>query len=483
MACGRPAIGQEGYCSLHFGLHCKPNEDIPANPLFARDFASVIAAGDGNWSGFVFPAGVKFPNEVSFDVNARGSRLSAFELQDVKFKGAVDFSDAVFKSELKLRAVTFEGTVLFERCRFEGPVDFLHVRCESGASFYRSDFAGRTILRAHFSNSANFNETIFREGVNFSGWRNVTLGVSNSLMSISSTAALGSAHGDEKPSLTYRFQMAKKLASGWVSAKWSRIRNAVDSKITKINAHLNRIKRRFSKTQPGTQNFTMFEKEGHLESVVFLKPDQTVFSAVDLSRVYFRGTNLRGVRFLGVNWWQPVFSRNGLYDEIFIRLNSDGPFRHQYLPALEETCRNARVALEENRNFVAATDFYVAEMEAARAQLSLLQRHVFSVTALYHTVSRYGSSVGIAIRGLVLVYFFQLSLNLLVQLGIGGTPDSQIFSAAALRSLKVLLLQAPDAGFTVATGIQAWIDVVFRVIGPVQVAMVALAFRARIKRH
>jgi hypothetical protein len=222
----------------------------------------------------------------------------------------------------------------------------------------------------------------------------------------------------------------------------------------------------------------MFEGEGQFQGVIFLKPDQILFSEVDLSRVHFRGTNLRGVRFLGVKWWQPIFNRNGLYDEVFIKRSVDGPFRHVSLPVLEETCRNARVALEENRSFNTASDFYIAEMEAVREQQGFCRRHLFSVTALYRSVSRYGTSVGAAFWMLSLIYFLHVTGSIYVQLSIGLEPSLEEFLEVALRSLKILLLVRTEHIME-----QSWLDIGLRILGPIQLAMLAIAFRARIKRH
>ena len=217
------------------------------------------------------------------------------------------------------------------------------------------------------------------------------------------------------------------------------------------------------------------------KKLLFLKPNQILFSEVDLSRVHFRGTNLRGVRFLGVKWWQPVFNRNGLYDEVYVKSSPDGPFRHLSLPVLEETCRNARVALEENRSFNAASDFYIAEMEAVREQQSFCRRHIFSVTALYRSVSRYGTSVGAAFWMLSLIYFLHVTASIYVQLPIGLVPSLEEFLEVALRSLKILLLVRTEQSLTLMP--QPWLDIGLRLLGPIQIAMLAIAFRARIKRH
>jgi hypothetical protein len=261
------------------------------------------------------------------------------------------------------------------------------------------------------------------------------------------------------------------------------INKAIKSQFIKAKNHFRHLKRKFAKSDPNAEVFMMFEAEGQLQGVIFLKPDKVLFSQVNLSKVYFQGTNLRGVRFLGVNWWQPAFKRNGLYDEIFIGKSSDGPFRHLYLPILEETCRNTRVALEENKSFNMASDFYIAEMEAVRQQQNILERHILSVTALYRFVSRYGTSVGTSIRVLALIYFLHVSSSLYIHSPIPLTELIDEFMATALRSIKVMLLAQPETKSGAISNGQSWLDVGLRLIGPIQIAMIAMAFRSRIKRH
>ena len=218
--------------------------------------------------------------------------------------------------------------------------------------------------------------------------------------------------GNTKSTLNQRIQ--KRLIQSWSLICQSAVQLQSKAKkiIEKTHNRLIGFRRKYAKVDPNTEIFIMFEGEGQFQSVIFLKPDQVLFSEVDLARVHFRGTNLRGIRFLGVKWWQPAFNRNGLYDEVYIKSTVDGPFRHLSLPALEETCRNARVALEENRNFNTASDFYIAEMDAVREQQGFWRRHFFSVTALYRCVSRYGTSVGTALWVLCLIYFLHVTASI-----------------------------------------------------------------------
>jgi len=478
--CTRSIQGNSQYCSLHFGYDRKLTDEILENPHFEKDFQTFIDANDGDWRGFVFPDGIKLPKEIPFMVDARESRLASFEQMDVVFNAPVDFSDATFKGAFALRGSVFEDTVIFDRCRFEGPVDVLNVQCKKSASFYRADFAGRTILRANFPTFVNFNEVVFRDATIFAGWRNINM--TASCFTSSPGFAVGLISGGSKPSMGQKIRLRLVQTRNLLSRFTKYLKNMSVDAAKMIHSRLMALHHRFAKVDLNTRIFRVFEGEGQLQGVVFMKPDQTLFSEVDLSKVYFRGTNLRGVRFLGVKWWQPIFKRNGLYDEVFIRQSKDGPFRHLNMPVLEETCRNARVALEENRDFNAASDFYIAEMEAARSQLPFFQRHLFSVNALYRSVSRYGTSVATALWVLALLYFLHFTASVYFELPSGTFPCYPRLLEVALRSLKVLLL-ATDPKILNVSNTQSWFDAALRLFGPIQIAMIAIAFRARIKRH
>lgn len=475
-SCGRTTSGSRSYCSLHDGCGSEPS-----HPDFEESFAALLDAKDGDWRGIVFPRGVKLPRKIDFPVNARGCQFNALDLDGVVFIGTVDFSEAVFNDEAIFRSVVFEDVVTFERCRFNGPIDFLNVLCRKSASFFRADFSGRSILRINFQGSVTFHQAIFRDGVSFAGWRNIT-GRAIAATSFSVSGRITASTG-RKPTVQEHVRIVLVAIQSWAKSKWMQLKQKALGTAKKVQNRYRSFLRQFARADSDTQVFRMFEAEGQFQDVVFIKPDQTTFSQVDLSHVYFRGTNLRGVRFLGVVWWQPKLRRNGLYDELSIRLSKDGPFRYQYLPILEETCRNARVALEENRSFGMASDFYVGEMEAARAQLSFLERHLFSVAALYRFVSLYGTNVGVALRVLALLYSLHLAGTLAIQFDESATLSVGVISDATLRSFKVLIQQNPETITSIGSHFQAWLDAAFRVLGLIQVAMVALAFRSRIKRH
>jgi hypothetical protein len=268
----------------------------------------------------------------------------------------------------------------------------------------------------------------------------------------------------------------------WLHKCWKALCVAADAANAKARGTITRMRRRFQTTDPETTLYQVFEAESNMEGVVFLRPAQTAFLNVDLSNVLFRGTNLRGIYFVGVNWWQPQLRRNGLRDEVFFGLSADGPFRYAFLPALEETCRNARVALEDNRSFNVASDFYVGEMEALRRRLPFLRRHIASVPALYRIVSKYGTSVGQALLVLLCLIGIHTLITMLLAHSAPGTRITDSFLRAGYQTARLLAFQSlstADAAYSV----QGWLDVLFRVLFPIQLAMLALAFRSRIKRH
>jgi uncharacterized protein YjbI with pentapeptide repeats len=454
LSCQR-TVSDDGYCVFHQGCNRKLDEKPLSNPQFQFAFDLLLAQKDGNWDGFVFPAEIKLPRTIDFPVNLRWARFAAFDQSNVTFENITDFSDAIFFGNTVFRNVTFKCRTDFNRCRFEASFELQHTHFEAAASFLHAEFSKRALFRADFVGSCNLNETTFRESVAFAGW------------------SMSEEHLSETIS-----PMPAELTI------FQKINKQLKQTKEKVNSFFHQTVRKFSTQSKNVKLYRVFENKGELSNVMFLKPDQVSFSKTNLSKVSFGGTNLRGVRFLDVDWWQPKLGRNGPCDEIFIRLNKDGPFRYQNLPVLEQTCRNIRVSLEESRDFNVASDFYIAEMEALRAQLPFLRRHFFSVVALYRFVSNYGTSVATALRVLAYLLILHLVITLLIRL---PEISAQLFLSLpedALRSIKILSLQM--IGFAEQSNLpaaQRWLDAVFRIFAPIQIAMLVLAFRARIKRH
>lgn len=470
------------YCIFHYGYNKETNPD---KPNFQEAFTKLLDSEDGDWEGFVFPVNFVFPavKEISFPINACGCTLFSLKVDNkVTFKESVSFSGSVFRTSLILSNTVFEDASIFDHCQFEGTVEFLNVHFKKSARFSRADFAERTILRVNFSESVIFNEAIFRGVTIFTGWRNTTLTTSGSV-ELPSVFMNHELSGEKNITIKQLFKIGFQKVHKFYSKLRKQFSTFLSNLHKKFKNILQNLHRKYAKSDPNVKFFKVFESEGRLEGVIFLQPDKVLFSQLSLSKVYFRGTNLRGVRFLAVDWWQPILKRNGVYDELFISKSSDGAFRYSNLPVLEETCRNIRVALEENRSFNLASDFYLAEMEAVRQQQSFFRRHFLSVTALYRFVSRYGTSVGTAIRVLFLIYLLHIASSLYIQSPIEFTSFFKELMTTALRSIKILLFVQTETQNATLTPAQSWLDVGLRLVGPIQITMVAFAFRSRIKRH
>jgi hypothetical protein len=213
----------------------------------------------------------------------------------------------------------------------------------------------------------------------------------------------------------------------------------------------------------------------------FARPAQVLFKQVNMSKVTLGGTNLRGARFEEVQWSQVTPRRKGLYDEIALRDESREPTEGE-LQTLEEAYRYMRVALEDNRSYAAATDFYVGEMEANRKRQKGLGRYL-SVVALYRGLSHYGTSVWVAVGWLVAFFVLHLGVTAALQSPTEADLTCSLSELGA-RSFRLMLLQAESNGTALPHPvIQSWVDASFRVVAVIQIALVVFAFRGKIKRY
>lgn len=242
----------------------------------------------------------------------------------------------------------------------------------------------------------------------------------------------------------------------------------------------------------------LFDSETVMTEVEFRRPESTKFIGVDMSKVSLTGTDVSGVHFYDVKFFQPALKRQGLYDEILLLNNPDFNYRSYMLPRVESEYRNVRVALENNKNFSAATDFYVGEMEMRRLQMLFPRRYLFSIEAIYHALSNFGASPVRAIR----IFIWLVLLHALLTMAFAIDPneaynkvlDEKVLNPLVnntfntliiyfVNSFQILTLQRGDIILDLGSFSNHIIDTVFRVLGPIQVALIVLAMRVKIKRH
>jgi uncharacterized protein YjbI with pentapeptide repeats len=164
---------------------------------------------------------------------------------------------------------------------------------------------------------------------------------------------------------------------------------------------------------------------------------QISFRHIDLSRIEFRGADLRKIGFLDVHWYTlprkrfwifPRRGRNALFDEVTVTANVGLPELRggnggqknnagiverdkSEIELVRSAYRQLKQNYEDNRNYTEAGDFYYGEMEMTRLKLPFLRRYLLSWEALYWIVSgygqRWGSSFGLlALTFLVFPIFF-----------------------------------------------------------------------------
>ncbi len=470
---------------------------------FLVHLRSLIKSKDGNWIGFELPDNYLLSDiEFDFAVNMSWANLGVLTLRKVTFHEPFYCEHAFINGNLSFHDVSFKSSANFKQSIFSRRVDIQATEFNGAADFYQCEFKDRSLFRCRFNASVNLNNVIFHEGVHFRGSRTVFVSINETISVVDSvTAKLSSSAKPVKIKITVLkriYDLCHEIST-WCKVVYNYCVDAGKKIFNVIYKLLKRVydQVRVNITAVSGKMDRLFLAEAQIQDVEFRRPERTVFSMVDLSRTYLRGTNLRGVKFWDVIWWQPKLKRNGLYDELFIGKSKDRGFRKVYLPQLEETCRNVRVALEDNRDYSAAADFYIGEMEASRAQKPFFKRHIFSVVATYRCLSGYGTRPLQAFLMFLVLLSIHSGLTLLLSgisnedvLKAGGFQIStsplldmgKILISCLLNSLQVMTLQRTDSLIKVGDS-QNLFDTVFRVLGPAQLSLTVLALRARIKRH
>ena len=217
------------------------------------------------------------------------------------------------------------------------------------------------------------------------------------------------------------------------------------------------------------------------DQTIFDKPTQTLFQDVDLRKASFKSVSLVGIRFYNTNFYQSSLNRNGLYNEVIML---EKGFKEAENRHLIHEYRQLRMAMENNKDYIKAHDFYIGEMEAR-------QRGTRNwIILLYKFSSFYGTDYKKAFKFLFLLFcvHFLLTVVLSTNLQFQKLFYLQYYEEAWTRlgdilvhSLNTITLQ--KNGLLSNTSFwQKVFDVTFRIIFPIQAAMFVLALRNMTKR-
>ncbi len=232
------------------------------------------------------------------------------------------------------------------------------------------------------------------------------------------------------------------------------------------------------------------------DNVIFGKPTQTLFQDVDLRKASFNAVSLVGVRFNNTDFYQQELGRNGICNEVkelqrrvgttrkwFTRTKPDNNSLKHNRNLIHEY-RQLRMAMENNKDYVKAHEFYVGEMEAR-------QRREWSfILKLYRISSYYGTNYKKALRYLALLFIVHFILTIILST---HWQVQKLFSgpdvAAAWNRLADIAMHSLSTGTLQRIGLlkdlsgwQNLIDISFRLLIPIQTAMFVLALRNKTKR-
>lgn len=360
---------------------------------------------------------------ITGEVLAERTAFPSVSFRASKFKSSVSFWGAMFLDESNFEQTTFDKGVVFDNSHFVEKADFEFAHFEEAATFGGSTFVEWVTF--DFATSLHgpvFFHVIFYKGVSFSH------------------AAFG--------------EHVYFLGSNFKGPAIFRGRGVV--------------KKRNANSQ--TEDSFLFKGDVNFAVVDFKVPEEVIFERVNLSQAYFRETHLDKVRFIEVKWDERN-GRRSVQNERNVKKEDYGLLAHLY--------RQLKKNYEEARDYPTAGDFHYGEMEMTR-RMHWARGEFFNwfLTKAYKVLSGYGENIkkaliwtGVILLAPALIYYW-----------FGATVDESStlgFIDSLVRSLGYMtfrISQTPNEIWAKALMIgQA-------ILGPIQLALVALALRRKFRR-
>ncbi len=428
---------KENLCILH-ARHYKEKEE------FKLAFEAHRKKQGDNFSYFVFPEeinfeGKKFQEEVNF-YSATFSQTARFS-NAIFFKRA-DFSKTTFTKKAFFNWVNFVEHASFGQTDFTGEAYFLGATFSQGVDFLGAKFTDNALfLDVTFNNTANFSNANFAQIVDFS-------------------RAIFS-EGTDFEGTDFRTGCVKFLSSTFKGRSL------------------------FTSKKESDLMFPIFSavQEVDFRSVSIDPPDSVTFIEADLRKCLFLKTNLQKVNFFGVDWPYIKKGRFGVYDEKKIgeEKREDRPI---FLAHVESLYRQLKKNYEDNRDYERAGHFHYGEKEMRRKNTKTTFGLKF-LLILYKWLSGYGESF---LHPLFWIGIL-LCLSMIAYLSFGISPKGGprlIFKnpgdwlQALHYSFRVMTLLRPDDLTPIGGG--KVIHTIQSILGPLFIALLALAVRQKLKR-
>ena len=413
-----PEYRDTGFCVLHFPGE-KKTED------FEQVQKDKLEQEDYDFSGTVFPEGTSDFSRFVFDGNAGfhgATFVGGADFQRAHFSGKkTDFSWAEFSGEwTAFQGAHFIGkTTYFDGAQFSGET----------TTFARTQFSGETTTfsRTQFSGA----ETSFLETM-FSG---------------KSTEFQGAQFGSAETSFL-EATFAKEVYFSGVT---------FSEKVTFWGTQGNRVFR------PGA--WAQFDRP-RIE-----KPEQFTFNTVLLHPSWFINADVRKVDFTDVKWYGMPGGPEGTI-EAEVKALAERGVKSPYT-LLSQACRRLSANAEENREYPLANEFYYWSMNSLRKQG---WRSLGAIGTLYWALSGYGVRATRAFLVLVGICAAFAALYMIF-----GPPKLEDLGQALVYSLGAVARLNPEPRPT-EPGVFQFLVIVEGLLGPLQIALLALAVRRKVMR-
>jgi uncharacterized protein YjbI with pentapeptide repeats len=480
-------------CKEDFGSACR---GLPTNDKRAGKLYCVLHSPRGNKDPAAFEGAIeKKLKEEDFDfrgVYFPGKQSLASFLPNYTFEGTVDFSDATFKQEAHFSGATFEGEASFSNATFEGWPQFFDATFKKWANFSNATFK----KGAHFSNATfegwsqfsdatfegetDFSNATFKKGAHFSSATFEGEASFSYATFVERAISFFKATFNETAIFSYAtFEGPVDFFNATFEGK-AIFSSALFKKMATFSSAHFKEKGSFLYLRTSSQTRLSFG------SAVIEKPESFSFHSTHLRPSWFIDVDAQKFDFSDVEWFRlPDGDELKLEEEIETLEALKGGYRGvptpSHLRKLQKACRKLMDNAEENRDYSTANEFHYWSMELLRKES---WRRLGLVGTLYWLLSGYGERprrafLVLAGMGTLFAIFYALVAGSIEHVG-----QAFLYSLAAMVRLTGVPAMAPLTKLLQPSqpGLFQFLVTAEGILGPLQIALLALAVRRRVMR-
>ena len=403
----------------------------------------------------------------------------------VSKKRDADFVDAVFEEEGNYEKAIFSGEAYFRRASFRGEADFSKAEFIGEARFREATFKEKgDFAEANFAKEAGFRNATFEKEASFT-----------------------------KTIFKQEAKFRRTVFQGFVEfkgpSKFKGPSNEDRCETHTFNKRANFSAAKFEERAVfvGQCTFDTKQDEATFRNTLIEKPENFSFDRVWLRPSWFIDTNVQQFRFTNVRWRGLPGGPPGRIEEEIEAIKNRRERKEEveeedeeeekediqigYPPdVLAKTCRELSANAEENRDYPTANEFHYWSMELLRKES--WWKRLGLIGSLYWALSGYGERPRRAFGVLVGMWAFFALCYMLT-----GHQDLQVavqaFSGADIRqgiehawkalvySLAAIARLNPEPKPS-APGVFQLLVTAEGLLGPLQIALLALAIRRKVMR-